>query len=160
MIPPCQTPEPAEPTARVNQANAAARMPHPTVPQLGPPLPGDLGRPILNSQNRGQPVPGASAEEQRRLQEIEAARTSRLFSGTETRSAPATPAPAPSETPALEVPSLAGLGLAPEPATPTAQEGGLPQRPGRPPHGQSRSRCGTGLAIHLANRLDHRGGPH
>jgi type IV secretion system protein VirB10 len=27
------------------------------VPQLGPPLPGDLGRPIVNAQNRGQPVP-------------------------------------------------------------------------------------------------------
>ena len=55
------------------------------VPQLGPPLPGDLGRPILGAQNRGQPLPnqpnpGLSAEEQRRLQEIETARVSRLFS--------------------------------------------------------------------------------
>jgi type IV secretory pathway VirB10-like protein len=50
------------------------------VPQLGPPLPGDLGRPILSAQNRGQPCPhpgsatpnpGISPEEQRRLQEIE-----------------------------------------------------------------------------------------
>ncbi|NGX96104.1 MAG: conjugal transfer protein TraI, partial [Candidatus Afipia apatlaquensis] len=58
------------------------------VPQLGPPLPGDLGRPILGAQNRGQPLPnqpGLSAEEQRRLQEIETARVSRLFSGTENR---------------------------------------------------------------------------
>jgi type IV secretion system protein VirB10 len=97
-------------------------VPQPTVPQLGPPLPGDLGRPILNAQNRGQPVQGVSAEEQRRLQEIESARTSRLFAGTETRSAPATPVPAPGETSATEAPTLAGLGLAPEPATPTAQE--------------------------------------
>ena len=68
------------------------------VPRLGPPLPGDLGRPILDAQNRGQPVPapgiatpnpGLSAEEQRRLQEIETARTSRLFSRTENRTAPA-----------------------------------------------------------------------
>ncbi|TPJ18933.1 TrbI/VirB10 family protein [Mesorhizobium sp. B2-7-3] len=94
----------------------------PEVPQLGPPLPGDLGRPILSAQNRGQPVAGVSAEEQRRLQEIEAARTSRLFAGTETRSAPATASPAPSQTPAMESPTLAGLGLAPQPATPTAQE--------------------------------------
>ncbi|WP_095203481.1 TrbI/VirB10 family protein [Mesorhizobium carmichaelinearum] len=94
----------------------------PDVPQLGPPLPGDLGRPILNAQNRGQPVAGVSAEEQRRLQEIEAARTSRLFAATETRSAPATPPPAPSETPAMQLPTLAGLGLAPQPTTPTAQE--------------------------------------
>ena len=27
-----------------------------TGPVLGPPLPGDLGRPILDAQNRGQPV--------------------------------------------------------------------------------------------------------
>ncbi len=27
------------------------------VPRLGPPLPGDLGRPILGAQERGQPVP-------------------------------------------------------------------------------------------------------
>src|SRR3546814_2514585 len=66
------------------------------VPRLGPPLPGDLGRPIVGAQERGQPVPapgigtpnpGISPEEQRRLQEIETARTSRIFSGTETRAA-------------------------------------------------------------------------
>ncbi|WP_234843994.1 TrbI/VirB10 family protein [Sinorhizobium meliloti] len=99
------------------------------VPQLGPPLPGDLGRPILGAQNRGQPVPagvaqpnpGLSAEEQRRLQEIETARTSRLFAGTESRqtgpSSPGTAAIAPPP-----APDLTSLGLAPPPATPTAQE--------------------------------------
>ena len=94
------------------------------IPQLGPPLPGDFGRPILGAQNRGQPLPnqhnpGLSAEEQRRLQEIETARVSRLFSGTENRpmastgSGAATIAPPP--------PDLARLGLAP-PATPSAQD--------------------------------------
>lgn len=76
------------------------------VPRLGPPLPGDLGRPILDAQNRGQPVPtpgvapaqpGLSAEEQRRLQEIETARTSRLFSASEARNV----APAAANTPPL-----------------------------------------------------------
>lgn len=96
------------------------------VPQLGPPLPGDLGRPILSAQNRGQPLPnqpapGLSAEEQRRLQEIETARVSGLFSGTENRamgstgSSAATIAPPPA-------PDLAALGLAPPPATPSAQD--------------------------------------
>ncbi|RTM08827.1 MAG: TrbI/VirB10 family protein [Hyphomicrobiales bacterium] len=94
----------------------------PIVPQLGPPLPGDLGRPILSAQNGGQPVTGVSSEEQRRLQEIDAARTSRLFAGTEARSAPATPVPAPGETQTAGSATLASLGLAPEPATPTAQE--------------------------------------
>lgn len=99
------------------------------VPQLGPPLPGDLGRPILDAQNRGQPVPatgpmpapGISPEEQRRLQEIEAARLSRLFAGTETRAVPAMPGGTPSANP-LSMPDLTALGLAPQPATPSAAD--------------------------------------
>ena len=48
------------------------------VPPLGPPLPGDLGRPIVAAQ--GQAAPSSpDAEQQRRAQEIEAARVSRLF---------------------------------------------------------------------------------
>lgn len=48
------------------------------VPPLGPPLPGDLGRPIVAAQ--GQPTSSSSdAEQQRRAQEAEAARVSRLF---------------------------------------------------------------------------------
>ncbi|MBA1375905.1 TrbI/VirB10 family protein [Sphingomonas ursincola] len=100
------------------------------VPQLGPPLPGDLGRPILDAQNRGQPVPapgmtqpdpGISAEEQRRLQEIEAARTSKIFAGTETRTSSGSGAgPDVGSLPPL--PDLTGLGLAPPPATPSAQD--------------------------------------
>lgn len=99
------------------------------VPQLGPPLPGDLGRPILGAQNRGQavpvpgvatPNPGLSPEEQRRIQELESARTARLFAATETRTA----AVASSQgTPgAQSAPDLTSLGLAPPPATPTAQD--------------------------------------
>ncbi|MCQ4158544.1 TrbI/VirB10 family protein [Roseomonas sp. GC11] len=96
------------------------------VPQLGPPLPGDLGRPIVSAQNRGQPVPtpgvapvqpGISPEEQRQLQEIKTARTSRLFAASEAR----TTTPATTSTPTLAQPDLTSLGLAPA-ATPTAQE--------------------------------------
>lgn len=97
------------------------------VPRLGPPLPGDLGRPILDAQNRGQPVPGIatpnaglSAEEQRRLQEIETARTSRLFASTQTRSASGATIVPTTNPPAF--PDLTGLGLAPQPATPSAQD--------------------------------------
>ena len=57
-----------------------------TGPVLGPPLPGDLGRPILDAQNKGQPVvpptittPAVDEAEQRRRAEEEAARTSRVF---------------------------------------------------------------------------------
>ncbi|MBZ9937005.1 TrbI/VirB10 family protein [Mesorhizobium sp. BR1-1-16] len=104
-----------------------------TGPVLGPPLPGDLGRPMLEVQNRGQPVPtptvgisanpvqpGVSAEEQRRLQELEAARTARLFASTETRNAAPPAASTANIAPAL--PDLTSLGLAPQPVPPTAQD--------------------------------------
>lgn len=101
------------------------------VPKLGPPLPGDLGRPILNAQNGGQfvPTPGIAApgpvgpnqEEQRRAQELEAARTARLFASTETRPANngTTVQPVATANPQTD---LASLGLAPQPATPSAQD--------------------------------------
>jgi type IV secretion system protein TrbI len=54
------------------------------VPQLGPPLPGDLGKPIANAgaPAPGMPTPGPDAEQQRIAQEQEAARTSHLFATT------------------------------------------------------------------------------
>ncbi|MGB3408622.1 MAG: TrbI/VirB10 family protein [Jannaschia sp.] len=63
------------------------------IPQLGPALPGDLGRPILRTQDAGQPVPaspmpGPDPSEQRRLAEEEAARTSEVFFATQSTSAP------------------------------------------------------------------------
>ena len=66
------------------------------VPPLGPPLPGDLGRPIVAAQASGQPVivppmpsaPVVDPEEQRRIQEREAARLSKLFAGTNVREQP------------------------------------------------------------------------
>jgi len=57
-----------------------------TGPVLGPALPGDLGGPILDAQNRGQPVtppamatPARDPAEERRLAEEEAARLSTAF---------------------------------------------------------------------------------
>lgn len=94
-------------------ADGLTGLPHDyTGPVLGPPLPGDLGRPIVNAQNRGQPVApptiqsaAVDPEEQRRLAEEEAARTSRVFFQTETRTA--TTAGTPGGTTAT--PNLAGL---------------------------------------------------
>lgn len=69
-------------------------------PQLGPPLPGDLGRPILNA---GAPAPGMptsaagpTPEQQHIAQEQESARVSRLFATTNVSqvAAPSTPAAA------------------------------------------------------------------
>ena len=86
-----------------------------TGPVLGPALPGDLGRPILDAQNRGQPVappvmatPPVDPPEDRRRAEEEAARLSNLFF----QSGPRTGAPA-----GTAMPGLAGLGLGGQPAT-------------------------------------------
>ncbi|MGY4287150.1 type IV secretory pathway VirB10-like protein [Bradyrhizobium sp. LM2.7] len=61
-------------------------VPRQAIPQLGPPLPGDLGRPILAAQGQS-PTIGATAdpEQQRRDQETEAARVSHLFASTNGR---------------------------------------------------------------------------
>ncbi|WP_035711681.1 TrbI/VirB10 family protein [Bradyrhizobium genomosp. I (2014)] len=56
-------------------------VPHQPIPQLGPPLPGDLGRPILAAQGQ-PPAIGGDPEQQRREQETEAARISHLFAST------------------------------------------------------------------------------
>lgn len=89
-----------------NTPDGLANLPHDytglpkSVPKLGPPLPGDLGKPILNA---GAPAPGMpSPEAQQLAQEQEAALKSRLFATTAVQShAPATqpvsrqPSPAP-----------------------------------------------------------------
>ncbi|MBN9070098.1 MAG: TrbI/VirB10 family protein, partial [Rhizobiales bacterium] len=79
-----------------------------TGPVLGPALPGDLGRPILDAQTRGQPVatpaitmPDVDPEEERRRAEEEAARLSNVFF----QSGPRTGAPT-----GMAMPGLAGLG--------------------------------------------------
>ena len=69
---------------------ASPRLPRdPEYPRLGPPLPGDIGRPVPGAQG---PSPGAVDPEQQRIaQEAEAARTSRLFATTTARERPAVP---------------------------------------------------------------------
>jgi len=62
------------------------------VPRLGPPLPGDLGRPIVAAQAQLGPL-AVDAEQQRMNQESEAARISKVFTSTNVRpSAATTPA--------------------------------------------------------------------
>ena len=89
-------------------------------PRLGPPLPGDLGRPIVSAQQRGEDVPvppigaqpgppdphaqAAEAARQRAAQERDAARTSSVFLGSGGGAA-SSPAPA--------MPALAASGSAP-----------------------------------------------
>jgi type IV secretion system protein VirB10 len=114
--------QPAELYGTDNRATAdgLANLPrdYASIPRLGPALPGDLGRPILAAQARGAsvPVPEPAVHpdpaEQRRLQEMEDARTSRLFSNASgprpATTRPVTPATAegppsaPGETPPLD----------------------------------------------------------
>jgi len=79
-----------------------------TVPKLGPPLPGDLGRPILDRQRqlaempRSQDAvvpPGADDGRQRRLDDLRAARASGLLVQTSNRGA--APSATPGEPPAV-----------------------------------------------------------
>jgi type IV secretion system protein VirB10 len=88
-----------------------------TVPPLGPPLPGDLGRPILKA---GAPAPGvgsgpAAAEsprQQRAREAREAARTSRLFASTDAAGSASLPPP---EGPAASGPSAPPAAAEPPP---------------------------------------------
>jgi type IV secretion system protein VirB10 len=57
------------------------------VPRLGPPLPGDLGRPIVSSEAQSGST-GLDAEQQRANQETEAARTSKVFASTTATASP------------------------------------------------------------------------
>lgn len=107
---------------------AGAPKDYSQVPKLGPPLPGDLGRPILSAQQRGTdvapppmgtPSPPASAApspaqraRERARDEQDAARTSRMFIGS---AAPApsgraatTPAPAMADGAVEPLPPSAG----------------------------------------------------
>ena len=82
-------------TSNRTTPDGLANLPHDyaglprNAPQLGPPLPGDLGRPLLNAgaSAPGMPTSAAPAdpEHQRIAQEKEAARISRLFATTNFR---------------------------------------------------------------------------
>lgn len=105
------------------------------VPKLGPPLPGDLGRPIVSAEQRqgaalgtpgpasAPPGPQANAAAEARqhvIQERDAARTSRLFLGGETAQA-AAPAVAVADQPAGIASAGAAPSVQPEDASPNGQ---------------------------------------
>lgn len=121
-------PEPAteEPETRPPpSAVAEAPETYGEVPKLGPPLPGDLGRPIVSAQDRGvtvpppamgstpPPDPAEAQARQARRQVLEAARTSGLFTGSARTVAPsqATRVQAAAMPPA-EIPVVAAPGAA------------------------------------------------
>ncbi|TGS10205.1 TrbI/VirB10 family protein [Mesorhizobium sp. M2E.F.Ca.ET.209.01.1.1] len=107
------------PTSNRPPADGLAGLPRDyTGPVLGPPLPGDLGGPILDAQNKGQGgVPSSVASpaideaEQRRRAEEDAARTSRVFFQTAQQDARTEEASAP-----------AGIDLASQNGQPNGQD--------------------------------------
>ena len=111
-------------TANRQPADGLAGLPRDyTGPVLGPPLPGDLGRPILSAQNAGQPVvpsvvpaPGVDEAEQRRRAEEEAARTSTVFFQSRAGS------PAAAGTPTTGIAGFDMAGLSGLPGQQTAQD--------------------------------------
>jgi type IV secretion system protein VirB10 len=112
-----------------NTADKLAAMPkdYGDVPKLGPPLPGDLGRPIVNAQNMGETVPApdmgtattstaanspeanARVQARQRVAQVrEAARESKLFaSNGSPQSAANTPETSPASSAAIATPSTA-----------------------------------------------------
>jgi type IV secretory pathway VirB10-like protein len=103
-------------TDRRQTANGLQGLPndYSGIPQLGPPLPGDLGGPIVRAREEGRnvpaemPVPQTDPAEERRLAEIEAARTSEIFF--QTRSSANSGLPTFQPTPGGTTPALAGTG--------------------------------------------------
>ena len=90
------------PTDNRTTPNGLSQLPrdYSGIPRLGPPLPGDLGRPILRAQQQGRdvPIPGIATSApraqpmdpavQQRQQEREAARTAKLFAAGSTTTSP------------------------------------------------------------------------
>ena len=90
---PSSKPEDTHSTEHRNVADGLATLPMDysgvprDVPRLGPPLPGDLGRPIVAAQTQTSPI-AVDAEQQRANQEAEAARTSKVFASINVRQQP------------------------------------------------------------------------
>jgi type IV secretion system protein TrbI len=125
------------------------------VPKLGPPLPGDLGRPMLAAQARGQDVPtpaiGQAPQDPRaqaRAQALEAARTSGVFnrnSGAATPPSPPPPIPLPPSAPPLAEPPL--------PSTPPDSRSAFLDKRGPPPVSAFRTTPPAGRHVLLAQTV-------
>ena len=122
------------------------------VPRLGPPLPGDLGRPIVAAQAQSGPL-AVDAEQQRMNQESEAARTSKVFASTNVRPSAAT---TPAETTSNAV-SSSDEAYRPERA---GSQACLRQRLDRSPDDEPRSRNEAGVSLRRAGRVRHSGRSH
>lgn len=163
---PARPPEPApeEPDARgPPSAVADAPKTYGDVPKLGPPLPGDLGRPIVAAQERGvdvtppalgaaaAPDPAAAQARQARTQAIETARTSGLFNGGARTSSLPQPAMG---APALPAPIPSGMLAAPVNATPSdSKQAFLDRRPDGPPVSASRVAPPAGKVVLQAHSV-------
>ncbi|CAN5888546.1 TrbI/VirB10 family protein [soil metagenome] len=151
------------------------------VPKLGPPLPGDLGRPIVSAQQRGTDVsappigpgagappagqatsPAASAAQaarQRIRQEHDAARTSKLFLGTAVANSAAATGP-------LSSPDLPGATSTDRPGATVGGAQAVASAPAddAPQNGQAAKRAfmkaGMGHSAASAGRLEPPSSPY
>lgn len=127
------------------------------VPKLGPPLPGDLGRPILAAQQRGEAVapppigqaPADPAADARR-QALAAARTSAVFSRTSPAATPAMTQPAPMP-PAI--PATASIPPLVQPATTDTHRAFLDSRNTAPTTSAFRPQPPAGRRVLLAQTI-------
>jgi type IV secretion system protein TrbI len=132
-------------------------------PPLGPALPGDLGRPILNAQNApAMGMPAIDSEQQRLSQEVEAARLSRLFASTSIRELASSIAQVASVGASTIAPNQTSQ-PAPPPANDTFTQNGqdrktrFRQRAARSSHHKSGSSLGTCIILCRASRQYHSG---
>ena len=109
-------------TTNRQAADGLATLPRDyTGPILGPPLPGDLGKPILEARVAPPPIatPPVDESEQRRRAEEEAARTSRVFFQTGLTTSSGTASGMAGNT---TTQTIAGLDLSGQSRQPTAQD--------------------------------------
>lgn len=146
-----------ETDGRAPQAVITGPRTYADVPKLGPPLPGDLGRPILAAQQRGEAVapppigqaPADPAADARR-QALAAARTSAVFSRTSPAATPAMTQPVPMP-PAI--PATASIPPLVQPATTDTHRAFLDSRNTAPTTSAFRPQPPAGRRVLLAQTI-------
>lgn len=147
-----------ETDGRAPQAVVTGPRTYADVPKLGPPLPGDLGRPILSAQQRGEviappPIGQAPADPtaDAHRQALVAARTSAVFSRTSPAATPAMIQPAPMPPPAI--PARTSIPPTVQPATTDARRAFLDTRNAAPTTSAFRPQPPAGRRVLLAQTI-------
>jgi len=124
-------------------------------PQLGPPLPGDLGPPILHAEQGSNTPSGTNAANQQLIQEQDSARTSSLF----VQTASASTALQQGQTGSV-MPEQSKSGTDNQPVSPSSDQNSVSERTIRRAHGQLQPADARRVALHHTGRHSHSRGPH